>query len=110
VPTAPTALELTYPVAVGLWGNVLHRVIARLLPESAMQGSVIFLPAGGDSVEVYPDGTFRTKKLGVSKIYAIPANNTSLYKAITIEVIESVMRKVNSGSLRLTGSGNIRFT
>lgn len=62
------------------------------------------------AVTVFPDGGFTINKAGHSVIHCIPTENTSLYKTITIDVVEPVMRKVAAASIRFLANGKIRLT
>jgi hypothetical protein len=108
VKLTPQEMALDYPRVVTLRNSEPLRISYTLLP--AYTGKNVLFLGDDNAVSVMPDGSLKVNRVGKSKINVIPTENTSLYKTITIEVIEAGMRKVNSGSLRLTGSGNIRFT
>jgi hypothetical protein len=87
----------------------LQRIAARLLPAFNMQDCAIFLPASGEAIELYPDGTFRVKKLGVSRVYVVPTLAASAYRAVDITVRPAYFRRTGIGALRLTGAGKPRI-
>jgi hypothetical protein len=101
------AMELYYPRYISIRQNVPQRIEVRLYPTYALQ-NVLYLPAGGDSLEVFPDGRLSVRSLGTTKIHVIPPGRTKLYKTIEITVRQPYLRKSSNG-LRLTQSGNLRI-
>ncbi|MDR0712586.1 MAG: hypothetical protein LBF67_09640, partial [Prevotellaceae bacterium] len=100
----PTGMELSYPASVSIRNAVLQHISARLLPAFVMQDCAIFLPAGGDAIDLYPDGTFRVKQIGTSRVYVVPTLAASAYKTVDITVRPAYLRRTGSGGLRLTGA------
>lgn len=105
----PTGMALKYPSVVSVRNAVLQRIEAQLLPAFVMQDCLIFLPAGGDAIELYPDGTFRVRRVGTSKVYIMPTMAASAYRAIDITVRNAVARRTGSGVLRRTSAGKLRI-
>ena len=106
---APTGMSLDYPATVSVRNAILQRIDVLLLPAFVMQDCVLFLPAGGDAIELYPDGTFRVMRLGKSKIYVIPTQNSRAYKSVEITVRPAIARRTGSGAFRKTGAGKLRL-
>ena len=98
----PTGMNLTYPKVITL------RIAYELLPTNTGR-NVLFL-SDDLAVSVLPGGQIIPKSAGISKVHVIPTENTEIYQTVEIKVVEPYMRKVASSSIRLTGSGNIRFT
>jgi hypothetical protein len=107
--SSPTGMELSYPASVSVRNAALQRIEARLLPAFTKQDCAIFLPAGGDAIDLYPDGTFRVQQLGTSRVYVVPTLAASAYKAVDITVRPAYMRRTGSGGIRLTGAGKPRI-
>lgn len=104
----PKVMSLVYPQRITYRNWILQRIIAALSPED-LGRNVLFL--GDDkSIDVYPDGTFTVKEVGISRVHVIPTENTAIYKTIHIQVTEPDMRLVKAGQIRLAGNGNIRLT
>jgi hypothetical protein len=104
----PTGMELDYPKIITFRNTDVMRIAYTLLPGNVGR-NVLFL-GDDNAVSVMPDGSFAAKKPGTSRIFAIPTENTSIYQAIEIAVVEPALRKVKSASLRLAGNGSLRFT
>ncbi|MDR0688152.1 MAG: hypothetical protein LBF55_05630, partial [Prevotellaceae bacterium] len=102
--SSPTGMELSYPASVSVRNAALQRIEARLLPAFTKQDCAIFLPAGGDAIDLYPDGTFRVQQLGTSRVYVVPTLAASAYKTVDITVRPAYLRRTGSGGLRLTGA------
>ncbi|MDR0429887.1 MAG: hypothetical protein LBH58_05345, partial [Tannerellaceae bacterium] len=71
--------------------------------------NVLFL-GDDNAVLVLPNGEFTINKPGVSRIHAIPTENTLIYQTIQITVVAAGLRKTKANSIRLMGNGNLRFT
>lgn len=104
----PTGMNLTYPKVITLRNPASLRIAYELLPTNTGR-NVLFL-SDDRAVSVLPGGQIITKSAGISKVHVIPTENTEIYQTVEIKVVEPYMRKVASSSIRLTGSGNIRFT
>jgi hypothetical protein len=85
-------------------------VAAQLFPRYLPQ-NVIFLSAGGESLDIDPTtGKLIIKKTGKTLFHIIPTGNTSLRKTIEIDVQAPVFRLTGAGTIRLTSAGRIRIT
>ena len=104
----PTGMNLTYPKVITLRNPASLRIAYELLPTNTGR-NVLFL-SDDRAVSVLPGGQIIPKSAGISKVHVIPTENTEIYQMVEIKVVEPYMRKVASSSIRLTGSGNIRFT
>ena len=104
----PTGMNLTYPKVITLRNPASLRIAYELLPTNTGR-NVLFL-SDDRAVSVLPGGQIIPKSAGISKVHVIPTENTEIYQTVEIKVVEPYMRKVASSSIRLTGSGNIRFT
>ena len=104
----PTSMTLSYPSRITNRNNAIQNIISTMAPSGAGR-NVLYI---GDNlaVTVFPDGGFTINKAGHSVIHCIPTENTSLYKTITIDVVEPVMRKVAAASIRFLANGKIRLT
>jgi hypothetical protein len=107
--SAPTKVELTYTASVSIRNGALQRILAQLLPAFNLQDAVIFQLASGDAIDLYPDGAFKAKKLGTSKVYAIPTLNSKAYKEASITVRPALVRRTGSGAFRRAGGGVARI-
>jgi hypothetical protein len=105
----PTGVALKYPTDVSIRNLALQRIVAQLLPAFVAQSAVLFQPAGGDAIELYPDGTFKVQHLGTSKIYIIPTLNSGAYKTVSITVRPALVRRTGSGAFRRAGNGSLRI-
>lgn len=103
----PTAMNLTYPMEITLRNPAALRIAYELFPTSTGR-NVLFL-SDDKAISVLPNGGIIVRQAGVSKVHAIPTENTEIYQTIEIKVVEPSMRRVAS-SIRLTGSGNFRLT
>jgi hypothetical protein len=102
-------MELDYPGTIPYRGERFGEIKYRLLPEDTGR-NVLFLPAGGDSITVYPDGTFKVNGTGITTIHVIPTENTAIYRTIQIMVMVAAIRRVSTTALRITGNGNFRLS
>lgn len=103
----PTGMNLTYPMEITLRNPAALRIAYELFPTNTGR-NVLFL-SDDNAISVLPNGGIIVRRAGVSKVHAIPTENTEIYQTIEIKVVEPSMRKVAS-SIRLTGSGNFRLT
>lgn len=107
---SPTRMELAYLQKITLGNSYVQYITAKLLPRYLPQ-NVLFLSAGGDSLQVDPaSGKLTIAKTGKSYFHVIPMGKTSLYQTIAIEVLTPVCRKTGTGGIRLTSGGMIRIT
>jgi hypothetical protein len=105
---SPTGILLDYPRTVTYRNTSTMQIICTMLPENARR-NVLFL-GDNQAVTVMPDGGFVVNRPGISRIFVIPTENTSIYKTIEITVVEPGLRKIKSNALRLAGNGSLRFT
>lgn len=103
---APSRMELTYLKRITLGNPVAQKIVATLFPSYVLP-NVLFQQISGDSLTVNPAGELKVNRIGKSSFHIIPAQNTSLYKTIEIEVTNPVFRKAGS-NLRLLSGGRIR--
>ena len=104
----PTAMTLTYPKVITLRNPSALRIAYELFPTNTGR-NVLFL-SDDNAVSVLPNGSIVVRRTGISKVHAIPTENTEIYQTVEIKVVEPYMRKTAPSAIRLTGSGNIRFT
>ncbi|MCX6222488.1 MAG: hypothetical protein NTZ69_16070 [Bacteroidia bacterium] len=104
----PTSMTLSYPNRITNRNRAVQKISSTLAPTGT--GSNVLFLGDNNAVTTYPDGGFTINKAGHSVIHCIPTENTSLYKTITIDVVEPVMRKVAAASLRFLANGKIRLT
>lgn len=104
----PTGMNLDYPPRITFRNTVPRRITYELLPTNTGR-NVLFL-GDDNAVSVQPDGSLTVNRTGISKIHAIPTENTSIYRTIQITVAEPELRRVKSNSLRLMGNGSFRLT
>jgi hypothetical protein len=74
-----------------------------------MQDCAIFLPASGEAIALYPDGTFRVRQLGVSRVYVVPTLAASAYRAVDVTVRPAYLRRTGGGGLRLAAGAALIF-
>lgn len=103
----PKELILDYPKIVTFRNKVVGKISYTLLPADTGR-NVLFL-GDDNAVSVLPSGDFIVNKPGISRIHAIPTENTLIYQTIQITVVAAGLRKVKSNSLRLMGNGSLRF-
>lgn len=104
----PKEMILDYPKVVTYRNTVVGKIHYTLLPADTGR-NVLFL-GDDNAVSVLPNGDFIINKPGISRIHAIPTENTLIYQTIQITVVSAGLRKVNANSLRLMGNGSLRFT
>ena len=104
----PPAMALTYPKSITPRNPSALRIAYELFPSNTGR-NVLFL-SDDNAVSVLPNGGIIVRRAGVSKVHAIPTENTEIYQTVEIKVVEPYMRKAASSAIRLTGSGNIRLT
>lgn len=104
---SPSKMELTYLKEISTMNRVPQKIGVKLFPTFALQ-NYLFLPAGGDSVGVEPNGSLTINKVGTTRIYVIPTGATGIYQTITINVRGPKMRLTGNGKIRLS-NGKIRL-
>ena len=103
----PTSMTLSYPSRITNRNRVIQKITSTLAPNGT--GSNVLFLGDNNAITTFPNGWFTINKAGHSVINCIPTDNTAIYQAITIDVVEPSMRKV-AASLRLLANGNIRLT
>ena len=106
----PTSVLVAPPASVSVRNAALQRLSVQLLPAFVQQDSVLFLPGCGDAITLYPDGTFRARQVGVSRVYVVPTDNCSAYRAVDVTVRPALVRRTGSGGIRRTGAGKLRIS
>lgn len=96
---SPVRLVVSYPAEISTHNKASLRIEARLLPYYALQ-NVIFLIDEGNSLRVDPGGSLRQVGVGVTAIYVIPTQNTSLWQRVEINVRKPRIRLTSAGRMR----------
>lgn len=104
----PTGMELDYPKTVTYRNSSVMKIAYSLLPANTGR-NVLFL-GDNNAVTVMPDGGLVVNRPGISRIFAIPTENTNIYQTIEITVTEPALRKFKTNALRFMGNGNFRLT
>lgn len=104
---SPSKMELTYLKEICTMNRVPQKIRVRLYPTFALQ-NYLFLPGGGESISVEPDGSLTVNKIGATRIHVIPTGATGIYQTITINVRGPKMRLTGNGKIRLS-NGKIRL-
>lgn len=99
----PQTMVVDVPGPITFGNQVEQRIKATLKPED--DGNVLFLPAGGDSVSVMPDGRIVPLKAGLTRVYVIPVHNVELYQMVEIVVNTPGMRLTSGGTIRINDAG-----
>ncbi|GHV62788.1 hypothetical protein FACS1894195_4960 [Bacteroidia bacterium] len=107
---APTSMTLTYPQKLTLRNNTNQTIQAQLSPSYVMP-NVLFLRLEGRSIRINPaTGKLTLLATGITKIQAIPTNNTQISQTIEIEVIAPSIRLTSDCRMRLCNNETIRLT
>lgn len=96
---SPVRLVVAYPAEISTHNKASLRIEAKLLPYYALQ-NVIFLIDEGNSMRVDPSGSLRRVGVGVTAIYVIPTQNTSLWQRVEINVRQPRIRLTSAGRMR----------
>lgn len=96
------------PGSVTLTNTMRPRIDAVLFPRFGL-GSIFFY-AESSAARVTPNGEIIPVESGTARIYAVATGNTSVYQALTIEVVPPRLRMADGDTLRLDAKGNLRFT
>lgn len=104
----PDGLRVDCPAQLTLGNPVPRFISARVLPHSALQN--IIYQAFGGAAGVEPDGRVLPFRPGSIRVHVIPTGGTHLFKTVTVQVVNPVLRLAAPGSLRLDAHGNIRLT
>lgn len=106
---APLRIDIRRcPGSVTLTNAMRPRIDAALFPRFGL-GSIFFY-AENSAARITPAGEIIPVEPGTARIYAVATGDTSIYQALTIEVIPPRLRMADSDTLRLDAKGNLRFT
>lgn len=106
---APLRIDIRRsPGSVTLTNAMRPRIDAALFPRFGL-GSIFFY-AENSAARITPSGEIIPVKPGTARIYAVTTGDTSIYQALTIEVIPPRLRMADGDTLRLDAKGNLRFT
>lgn len=106
---APLRIDIRRcPGSVTLTNAMRPRIDAALFPRFGL-GSIFFY-AENSAARITPAGEIIPVEPGTARIYAVATGNTSVYQALTIEVIPPRLRMADGDTLRLDAKGNLRFT
>lgn len=104
---SPTKMELTYLKEICTLNKVPQKIGVKLYPAFALQ-NFLFLPGGGESISVEPNGKLSINKIGSTRIHVIPTGATGIYQTITINVRGPKMRLTSNGKIRMA-NGKMRL-
>jgi hypothetical protein len=106
---APLRIDIRRcPGSVTLTNAMRPRIDAALFPRFGL-GSIFFY-AENSAARITPAGEIIPVEPGTARIYAVATGDTSVYQALTIEVIPPRLRMADGDTLRLDAKGNLRFT
>lgn len=106
---APLRIDIRRcPGSVTLTNAMRPRIDAALFPRFGL-GSIFFY-AENSAARITPAGEIIPVKPGTARIYAVATGDTSIYQALTIEVVPPRLRMADGDTLRLDAKGNLRFT
>lgn len=94
--------------SVTLTNAMRPRIDAALFPRFGL-GSIFFY-AENSAARITPAGEIIPVEPGTARIYAVATGDTSIYQALTIEVVPPRLRMADGDTLRLDAKGNLRFT
>ena len=106
---APLRIDIRRcPGSVTLTNAMRPRIDAALFPRFGL-GSIFFY-AENSAARITPAGEIIPVEPGTARIYDVATGDTSVYQALTIEVIPPRLRMADGDTLRLDAKGNLRFT
>lgn len=106
---APLRIDIRRcPGSVTLTNAMRPRIDAALFPRFGL-GSIFFY-AENSAARITPAGEIIPVEPGTARIYAVATGDTSIYQALTIEVVPPRLRMADGDTLRLDANGNLRFT
>jgi hypothetical protein len=106
---APLRIDIRRcPGSVTLTNAMRPRIDAALFPRFGL-GSIFFY-AENSAARITPAGEIIPVEPGTARIYAVATGDTSVYQALTIEVIPPRLRMADGDTLRLDAKRNLRFT
>lgn len=104
----PTKIVAVHPGDITVTNTTTRKITAYTLPKFGI-GSVLFI-GNGEALELTPDGYITPLEVGTYVVTAVSTADTSLYKKLTIAVVNPRIRLTNDGYMRLDSDGNIRLT
>lgn len=106
---APLRIDIRRcPGSVTITNAMRPRIDAALFPRFGL-GSIFFY-AENSAARITPAGEIIPVEPGTARIYAVATGDTSIYQALTIEVVPPRLRMADGDTLRLDAKGNLRFT
>lgn len=106
---APLRIDIRRcPGSVTLTNAMRPHIDAALFPRFGL-GSIFFY-AENSAARITPAGEIIPVEPGTARIYAVATGDTSIYQALTIEIIPPRLRMADGDTLRLDAKGNLRFT
>lgn len=127
---SPTSMTVEAPKSITITNPERQRIVAKVGGYGQAMPDTYFLNAEWKDVDyispfqnlanvifqsdnravfVMTDGTIVPLAVGRSLVNIVPTRNTDLAQTVTIDVHEPYLSKVSSSSLKLTGSGALRF-
>ncbi len=104
----PTAMEVTAPKHITRQNTEPQYVTVEMTPQSVKK-NVVYQTDDTGVLFVRPDGRIIPKGTGLATVYVVPTCDTSLYKAVQINVADVSLRMHTASAMRLTGNGALRF-
>ena len=127
---SPTSMTVEAPKSITITNPERQRIVAKVGGYGQAMPDTYFLNAEWKDVDyissfrnlanvifqsdnravfVMADGTIVPLAVGRSLVNIVPTRNTDLAQTVTIDVHEPYLSKVSASSLKLTGSGALRF-
>lgn len=127
---SPTSMTVEAPKSITITNPERQRIVAKVGGYGQAMPDTYFLNAEWKDVDyispfrnlsnvifqsdnravfVMTDGTIVPLAVGRSLVNIVPTRNTDLAQTVTIDVHEPYLSKVSASSLKLTGSGSLRF-
>ena len=127
---SPTSMTVEAPKSITITNPERQRIVAKVNGYGQAMPDTYFLNAEWKDVDyissfrnlanvifqsdnravfVMSDGTIVPLAVGRSLVNIVPTRNTDLAQTVTINVHEPYLSKVSASSLKLTGSGALRF-
>lgn len=103
----PTKIVAVHPGDITVTNATTRKITAYTLPTFGI-GSVLFI-GNGEALELTPDGYITPLKVGTYVVTAVSTADTSLYKKLTIAVVNPRIRLTTDGCMRLDSNGYIRL-
>lgn len=127
---SPTSMTVEAPKSITITNPERQRIVAKVNGYGQAMPDTYFLNAEWNDVDsispfrnlanvifqsdnravfVMADGTIVPLAVGRSLVNIVPTRNTDLAQTVTIDVHDPYLSKVSASSLKLTGSGALRF-